>query len=85
MTSNAHVGSGYRTRPWHINLSIIALLSNLSIIEHDSKIFGHNDSTNVQNLLILKFNIVLKYRLLRLSKINCSFWPCGRSRDKVNG
>ena len=58
-----------------INLSIIALLSGLSIIEHNGKIFGHNDSTNmimVQNLIIINiiklkhysnFNIVLKCRL----------------------
>ena len=33
-------------RPWHINLSVIALLSDLSVIEHNSKIFEHNHSTN---------------------------------------
>ena len=39
-----------------INLSTIALLLDLRIIEHNSKIVGHNDSTNrIDKLRIIKF------------------------------
>ena len=54
-----------------INLSIIALLSNLSIIEHYSKIFGHSDSTNV----ITKLQHSLEVQIAEIT----------RSHDKVKG
>ena len=46
-----------------INLSIIALLSDLSIIEHNSTIFGHNDSIN---MIVVYTTCLNRLRIIKL-------------------